>query len=137
MIGYSMKDPKWGNLEIDHSGHKMSTHGCLVDSLSMLFQKTPDVVLKALNDHNCFDQQGDLIWTKMLKVIGLTTYQYISGNTPVLSITKPIIAETDHFAYEDYPQHFFLALTDGMIIDSLDGKTKKNPYKIVSLRYVA
>jgi len=24
-----------------------------------------------------------------------------------------------------------------MIIDSLDGKTKKNPYKIVSLRYVA
>ena len=44
------------------------------------------------------------------------------------------IAVTNHFQYVGINQHFFVYLTNGRIIDSLDGKEKDNPYHIVSYR---
>jgi hypothetical protein len=53
---------------------------------------------------------------------------------PTTKITKPTIAETNHFSGQGFPQHFFVSLPNGQIIDPLDGQQKVNPYNIVSYR---
>jgi hypothetical protein len=92
-------------------------------------------VLDALNTGDCFNDDNLLVWNDAIKTLGLTNYAKLPGDTPII---KPIIAETNYFASQGYPQHFFVALPDGSIVDSLDGMTKKpNPYHIVSQRFLA
>jgi hypothetical protein len=127
---YSQQDQRWANLGI---GNIMREKGCLVTAIANLTGKPPDKILLALNSKDCFNSIGELVWGQAIKALGLKEYKWLKGNT---KITKPIICETDNFQFEGYPQHFFLALPNGKIWDSLDGQEKVNRYNIVSQRYL-
>lgn len=128
MNSYSQRDERWADLGI---GTPMHDYGCLVTSIAMILGKTPDRVLKALNRGDCFDRYGSLIWAAAVKVLGIKDYKWLPGSTPV---TKPIIAETDHYKPR-FPQHFYILNPDNSIIDPLDGQTKSpNPYNVISQR---
>jgi hypothetical protein len=132
MKNFSMKDPKWGNLGL---GYPMRKDGCYVTSLSMLCEKTPDAVLNLLMQNDCFE--GSLLLNaKAGQVLGFKTYKVLPSTT---QITSPIIAETNFYANQGYPQHFFIALPNNQMVDSLTGIQGPNKYSknIVSYRYFA
>jgi hypothetical protein len=83
-----------------------------------------------LND--CF-QDASLLNDKAAKVLGLH-YKWLAPDSVV---TYPIIAETNHYEHEGFPQHFFVCLDHNFIVDPLNGETKTNPYNIVSYRKFA
>ena len=131
LIPRSMKDKGWGNLKIGQTDLRLKTHGCYVIALSILVGKYPNVVLKKLNQNFCFDKDGKLLNEKAAKVLGFEEYRWLPPDT---KLTEPITAETDHYVDKGIPQHFFIALPNGNIIDPLDGGIKPNPYKIISYR---
>lgn len=106
----------------------MKDFGCFVVSLSILLGQEPRVTLEALNRNNAFTDQGLLLSDVAAKTLGLK----YKGKTKVQP-KETSIAETDHYA-PAYKSHFFVWDTNGLIIDPLDGKSKPNPYRIVSYR---
>jgi len=128
MKSFSQKDKAWGNLLIGSTNLSMKLYGCFITSLSMIAEKPPDVVLGILNRNNAFNHEGLLLSEVAAKALGLD-YGGYQAQPPNMDC----IAETNHF-YPTVPQHFFVLLKSGKIIDPLDAATKKNPYKIVSYR---
>lgn len=130
MIQFSQKDKRWANLTIGETNLKMSAFGCYITSIAMIDGRTPDIVLSILNKSKCFNDNGALFNYQAAKALVL----YYGGRV-LPPVHKVFIAETDHFAEEGFPQHFFLWLNqDNLIIDPLDGEKKINPYNIISCR---
>jgi hypothetical protein len=140
MIKFSMNDPRWSNLGI---GHPMHEYGCLITSISMIAGKTPDRILNALNEKNCFDMTGKLEWEKSKAALGLSKYENIPYLDPIthepnIPPKYPIIAETHDNAALGFPQHFFVVVDGDHIVDPLDGLQKSiDTYGIVSYRLLA
>jgi len=111
-----------------NSNTTIGRSGCFITSLAMFCGKTPNVVNSLLTKGGGYSSGGLLNSDKAAAILGLPYH----GRTGIKQSTL-CIAETDHFAPK-VPQHFFVWLGDGNIIDSLDGKKKKNPYHIVSYR---
>ena len=134
MIPYSQKDKKWGDIKIGHTNLVMSKDGCLIVSLSILFNTPPNVVLGLLNKAEAFTDKGMLYWSVASKVLNFI-FDGIADKLPSITYL-PVIAETNHFAGAGFPQHFFVMLDGKECVDPLDGKIKTNPYKIVSYRLI-
>lgn len=98
----------------------------------MLAGIAPDIVNAALKAGNGFADGALVKWDVAARLLGLP---YDSQRTsPVLS---PCIAETDHYKNKGVPQHFFVWLGNGRIIDPLDGKEKPDStYRIVGYRNI-
>lgn len=128
MLSFSQKDERWKDLKIGLTNNTLEKYGCYIVSLAMYTEKPPYILLDILNTNSCFVEGGLLLNTKAAAILNMT-YKY--------SLDKPdfdCIAETNHYRSSGYPQHFFVLLKDGKIIDPLDGETKENPYHIVSYR---
>lgn len=131
MIALQQNDPRWRNIQLGSCpGETIGRSGCLITCYAMLSGKTPPEVNSILTQKNGY-QMGCLVYqSRACELLDLT-----NGGTTKLPQVTPCIAETNHFAPK-VPQHFFIWLGDGTILDPLDGKKKTNPYKIVSYRNI-
>lgn len=129
MQKFKMGSPSWGEMTLGNSGKKMKEIGCFVTSLSMLDNRTPDIVLDILNRNNAFNNKALLLSDVAAKALGMK-YKGKSTKAP----NFPCVAETDAYSNIGIPSHFFVYLEPRKIIDPIDGQEKPNPYNIVSYR---
>lgn len=131
MTNYSQSDPRWKSKKLGTSSVSIGGYGCAITAVANLAGVTPEEVNSKLVTYGGFRDGNLIVWSKAAELFEL----------PYKSSTKdaaffPTIAETDNFKAKGVPQHFFVLLEDGTIIDSLDGKHKSNPYRIVGYRNV-
>ena len=130
MMYYSQRNPVWGNLELDGSGLKMKDFGCYLTALACYDGRSPDCILKLLNDHNCITSEGLLKNEQAALTLGYTYYK-VDKNPQ-----KICIARIDYSPAPGIQTHFVVWLNDkdGNIIDVWDGLTKKNHWSVCSYR---
>jgi len=132
VVAYCQKADKWARMTLGKTRCTMAKYGCFVTAMAMIDERTPDVVLKILNDTGkCFNYEGELYSEIAGHELGL---EFDGYNKLEYVPDRVCVAETNHYRLVHYPQHFFVWLGDGKIIDSLDGELKPNPYHIVSYR---
>lgn len=107
----------------------IATDGCFCTSLAMMVDKTPPEVNNLLKD-NLGYVDGCLVSSPNAAII-LNLDYFGTGYT---SPDFPCIAETNDYKSKGYPQHFFVWLGNGMIIDPLIGYETVNNYNIKSYR---
>ena len=112
-------------------GETIASAGCFLVSLSMLAEIDPSEVNIMLQTGGaltgkCRDMMDS---TRAAAILDLE-YNGVSKQAP----NHPCIAETDHWASKGIPQHFFVYLPSGRIIDPLQGFESNNNYNIVSFR---
>lgn len=110
-----------------HTNTTIGKSGCFITALGMLAGITPPEVNTQITQKGGYSG-ASIVSDQAAKTLGLE----FNGKTTAPQNTV-CIAETNHYA-PSYPQHFFVWLGDGNIIDSLNGQKKKNPYHIVSYR---
>jgi len=128
---YSQKDSRWSNIFLGNSQSTIGKYGCFLTSISMIAEIEPTEINKTLTDNGCIDNNGSLSSQCAANILKI---EY-NGKT----FQKPnyiCIAETDFYKNKGVPQHFFIVLENGQIVDPLDlePKPKNNKYPIVSYR---
>lgn len=142
---YSQRDPRWKNIKLGFGKYTIGSDGCFLTCLSMMVNKTPDVVNEILKKAGAFS--GSLIISdKAAKALGL---ELLKGNSNIpgkmtdinyMPEWSPSIKEVDYNAKTAVnDQHFVLRIIeDGKryIIDPLDAKKKYINYypKFISYR---
>jgi len=141
---YSQKNPRWMWQKLGTCKDTISKSGCKVTCFAMFLKeiKNPDgkmveahpgIVDWVATEEKLYTN-GCLINDKIFcKYFGL---EYVGNHTTAPKY--PCIAETNHYQSKGVPQHFFIHLPNGNIIDPLDyiPREKKNQYKIVSYRWI-
>jgi len=124
MTSYAQNNPKWYNYKY-YSNYTLGKYGCFITSLAMLKDTEPDVVAEKLKNAGCFTGGGLLVSECAVATLDLEytgKEQMWNGET--------CIAETNYYANKGYPQHFFVLLKSGEIIDPLIGEVTSNHYPI-------
>lgn len=131
MINFSQNDPLWKNKRLGKARDTFGRSGCFVTSLSMLANVEPERT-NALFVMNGIYTAGCLIGNpqKAADVLNIKYFGKAFDKEPPF---YPCIAETNYYAPK-VPQHFFVYLGNGQIIDPIDGRQKMNKYPIVSWR---
>ena len=122
---YSQNDWRWRRNRLANTYLTLGGHGCLITCLAMIARKNPGRINKFLTKSGAFNPGGMLVVRRACKILGL---QY-NGITREKQYWLAI-AETAHYWQSGYPQHFFIWLGDGQIIDPIDGKQKANFYRV-------
>ena len=141
MKKYSQRNIRWGWQRLGTCKVRIRQAGCFITALCNL----ADTKIKNPRGRVVECHPGILDWRATVDGLYANGCLVVSKSFAKLldleyngkSKTPPdynCIAETDHYRRYGVPQHFFVYLTNGKIIDSLDGKEKDNPYKIVSYR---
>jgi len=160
MKHYSQKDPRWANQKLGTCNTTLRASGCFVTALAMQYGdriKVPPTSRKWLESVATVYDDGTVEATPAILDFIFTKEKLYSSGCNVVStiMTKRLglensgrsgaqppyqcIAETDNFKRFGVPQHFFVVLPDGRILDPLDppdSPPKKNPYHIVSYRLI-
>jgi hypothetical protein len=129
---FKQGDQKWANLKINGTSSTMKNYGCFITCLAELAGITPPEALKTLEKGKAFS--GDLIISdKAAKALNLEldpirrSADFKPNHTCIVEVDyKPETSAKD--------QHFCVYFPDGTIGDPIDGKVKKNPYRIISFR---
>jgi len=129
---FCQKDSRWGKLKINGTNSTMANCGCKVCTSASLAGITPDEALKMLEQGKAFDR--DLLYDdRVAEVLGLEfdpkrrSADFKPSHICMVEVDyKPTTSNVD--------QHFCVYFPDGTIGDSIDGKIKKNPYRIISFR---
>lgn len=129
MVIYSQNDPKWARTRMGKSSTTIGTSGCFLTSLAMFYADRPDKVNTIFTNRGVYVNGALIDSNKAASVLGLT----YAGKTTQKQ-NSICIAETNYYRSSGVPQHFFVWNGDGSIVDPIDGRTKKNPYPIVSYR---
>lgn len=130
----SQRDPKWGINRLGTCSDTIFQSGCVITSLAMLANTTPDEVNELFIKKKGYTDGCIVIWTQAAKLLDLK-YSPVTSK----AVFYPCIAETDFYAKRGVPQHFFVLLEDGTILDPLDrsgSKPKKNIYPIKNFRNI-
>lgn len=129
---YSQNDKRWSNLKINGTSSTIGRFGCFVVSLAELAGMPPPEALKLLERGGAFNK--DLIISdKAAKALNLDFDP--TRRSDDFKPTHTCVVEVDYKPSTPAPdQHFCLAFTDGTIGDPIDGKIKKNPYRVISYR---
>lgn len=129
MTNLSQNDNRWKNLRLGTSNTTYGQSGCFVTSLAMLSHKLPTEVNALFISQGVY-KLGCLVGdsAKAASVLGI---EY--GGKTTFRPPFTCISETNYYK-PVVPQHFFVLLTNGEIIDPIDGRQKKNNYPIVSYR---
>lgn len=138
---YSQRDPRWADKLLGFntsSPYTIGNYGCLITSLSMLVNQTPDQVNETIKANNGFIQGGMFVWSKV-SCVGLTQeYVSYSWSGPVtdaglskakeyIAQGKPLLAEVDfNPATDGEEMHFVLIVgftdqDDAIIADPWTG----------------
>ena len=126
MTNYSQKDSRWENVKLGTSKATIGSVGCYLVSFSILTDIDPITLNKLFIEKKVYQDGNMMVSKKAAQVLGLE-----HKGTTTTRPSRICIAETDHYKSKGVPQHFFVWLGDGRIIDPLGGKTKNNPYHIV------
>lgn len=129
MLSYAQTDPRWSNRLLGTSSVTIGNYGCAITALGNMANKTPLEVNEILKRGGGFLQGSLVIWGTACNLLGLKW----SGTTT----TQPKLPCIAQVRGSGFPMHFVIILGGGQIIDSYDGRTKKNPYLIVSYRAVS
>ena len=142
MRNYSQKNLRWRFQKLGRCRDTIGKSGCFITALCNLadtkiknpkgnmVQCHPGILDWVATVNNLYARGCLVVSKRFAKVLGLE-YKGKGSHPPKYDC----IAVTNHFQYVGVPQHFFVYLTNGRIIDSLDGKEKENPYHIISYRY--
>lgn len=127
---YSQIDPRWKNIKLGTCSDTIGQSGCKITCLGMLSGKTPEEVNKIMPYVNgCLTDDATAA-----EALGLE----FQGRVKVAPVGFGwCIAETNHYAKEGVPQHFFVYDADTKIrVDPLDLNPvpEVNNYNIVSYR---
>jgi hypothetical protein len=122
-------DPRWGALEII-PGMTMSKSGCLITCECAIADILPDAGLELLKKANAINLEGSLIHPEGslihptdAKALNLDYFGIVTKNP-----NKQCVCETNKYKDEGYPQHFYVQLNNGMIMDPLTGTVSTNKY---------
>jgi hypothetical protein len=129
---YKQGDPRWGKMKINGTSSTLSGYGCFICSLASLAGMTPPEALTRLEKAGAFNR--DLIISdKAALALGL---EYTPpARSADFNPTFVCIVEVDYKPETTQKeQHFCVYFPDGKIGDPIDGKIKKNPYRIISYR---
>lgn len=128
---YSQKNSRWANQKLGTCQDTFAQSSCLVTCLAMFAEKTPLEVNQLLLQNGGYKNGCLVISEKAANILNLE-YQGKSWARP----SNDCIAETHFYLPQGIPQHFFIYLSDGKIIDPLDNQPqpKTNPYNIASYR---
>jgi len=126
MTNYSQKDSRWANVKLGTSKATIGSVGCYLVSFSILTDIDPITLNKLFIEKKVYQDGNMMVSKKAAQVLGLE-----HKGTTTTRPSRICIAETDNYKPKGVPQHFFVWLGDGRIIDPLGGKTKNNPYHIV------
>lgn len=129
MTPLSQKNPVWKGEKLGECNETIGSGGCFITSLAILADKTPSEVNQILKDNGGYSNGCLLNSDKASQLLGL---EY-NGITKEYQ-NSVCIAETDHYKISGVPQHFFVWLGNGRIIDPLFGVEMENKYKIISFR---
>lgn len=123
MRSYSQNDPRWKHKKLGTSNETIGNYGCAITALGNLADKTPDEVNTLLKDNGGFLNGNLVIWQRACDLLGLNW----NGQGP----NAPKFPTIMQVTRSDFPMHFVVDLGNGLVIDSWDGQTKKNPYRFV------
>lgn len=123
-----MRDPRWANIRIGKTRWTLGQQGCFITCLAMLEEITPDKMLKLLIKGGGLNSRGELLDYQAAALLN-RSYKYTTVDPK-----RVCIAETHDYRRSGYPQHFFIWLGNGEIVDSLDGIRQPNKYSIASFR---
>jgi hypothetical protein len=130
---YSQRDSKWKNVKLGTCFDTIGQSGCFMVSLANIAWRIPSDVNELFKKngayvHGCLIDSGKAAALLKLEYTGKTT-------------KKPdfvCIAETNYYASQGVPQHFFVWNPDGRIADPLDmnpdWQQNVKKYPIVSYR---
>ncbi len=128
MFLYSQKDPAYDRKTLGNSNLTVHGYGCFLVSMANLFQRSP---VELLSVPNGITPDGLLNASVIAKYCGgAYTGQFDSG-------LGWQIAQTDHYAPQGFPTHFFLVNQQTKEqVDPLDFPAKVEPltYHIVNVR---
>lgn len=128
MTPYSQKDGRWSGLYIGNSKLKIGPWGCALTCGAILSDKAPNELNELMRKNGGFTKDGLVLWDVMARLLNL------NWNPDRTKKIGPIaLAVTNHY-FPGTPQHFYVHLADGTIIDPVDGKVKKNPYNVIGWR---
>lgn len=136
MTKYSQRDSRWSLVRLGFGKTTIGTHGCFITCLSMMVDKTPDVVNEILKKAGAFN--GDLLISeKAAEALNLDYFgkEYDVNKEPNY---LPNIKEVDMSPSAGKQQHFVVrAMENGkkVIIDPWTGTTQVvGKYPFVSYR---
>lgn len=125
---YSQRDPSYGALRLGKSKLTISSHGCFVSSLAMLYQKHPREIIAIPGG---ITDSGLVVSGAIAKACG--------GEALPKTDVPPqgwCIAMTNHYA-PDFPTHFFVVHPQKKLqIDPLDFPCQPEPltYRVLEYR---
>ncbi|MCR4279707.1 MAG: hypothetical protein NUV78_03155 [Candidatus Zambryskibacteria bacterium] len=130
MTPYSQNFKDWKNTRLGTSNQTFGEVGCFVVALSCLADNLPTETNISFIRNDVY-RNGCLIGDpqKAADVLGLT----YDGKIPATIAPKFVCIAETHYFKPVVPQHFFVWLGDGRIIDPIDGKIKPT-YPVASFR---
>jgi hypothetical protein len=130
MTFYSQKNLLWRWKKLGTCNVTIGSDGCFGTCLGIFCDKRPDKVNDLLVKNGGYKDGCLVISAKAAKILGLEYNGKI-----YIKPDHDCIAVTNHYA-PSYPQHFFVLLESGKIIDPLNlfPKPKDNKYNIISYR---
>lgn len=140
MQALKQTDSRWKNIKLGTCDKDtIGSSGCFITCIAMLIDSTPDKVNQILTANGGYRDGCLLVTPVACSLFNLRNGGKVTANPSFF----PCIAETDHYSkivngkQVGIPQHFFIDLGNGRILDSYDGQEKKNPYHIVSWRLLS
>jgi len=121
----SQRDKRWKNIKLGWSNNTtIGSHGCLITSLAMLWDTTPDKVNEWLKNNNGYANLNLVVWTK---ISGFEWRGWTYDNNKVKETIKKYgacIVETDFNTNPKDGSHFVVFVGNGKLYDPWTGREK-------------
>jgi hypothetical protein len=126
----SQRDKRWSGQKLGTCSVTIGSQGCACTSVSILCDKTPDVVNNILKANGGYINGCLMNWSKAASLFGL---EYATATNR--AIKYPTIAEVDFNPNTTTKeQHFVVVLDENTMIDPWVGEQMGYVYKIISYR---
>lgn len=134
MIPLTQSDPRWSNDQLGTCPDAtIGKDGCFITCLAMMDDTTPPIVNEQLTRQAGYID-GCLVSQQAAAAILGLVYSGKVTSRPSQDLF-PCIAETNYWSEKGVPQHFFIDLGNGRILDPLDKKEKDNIYALKTVSY--
>jgi len=128
MTPFSQRDFRWSWKKLGYCSTTIGEKGCAITCLGIMTDKRPDEINEILKNNGGFVSGCICLWERATFLLQLD-WQGVSTKPKFY----PCIADV---RMKNGSQHFVVCLDPTTIIDPWDGKTKSNPYTVVSYRNI-